>query len=258
MSVPLDLGFENRLTMNILIAEDNPVIRMINSELMDDWGFSYDMASNGEDAVRYAVSNSGKYDLCLMDIEMPEMDGIAAARAIRKQAPFFPIVALTSNSNYKMTCLDAGMDDFIEKPCDPLHLRKIISEITVKSISVSHSAVNIVAIREVTPVNHDELQELRALKNKGLTKLKMVGAGHVFIVHKNIQNKISHDLIAECKELSEFIDRSPHEPGRCHLYKANLHITKDLFLPEELDEAMRREDEIAMRFLAPADRRSSD
>jgi hypothetical protein len=81
-----------------------------------------------------------------------------------------------------------------------------------------------------------------------------VGLGHVFIVHKNIQNKISYDLIGEGKELSEFIDRSPTEPGRCHLYKANLHVTKDLFLPEELDEAMRREDAIAMKFNNATDR----
>jgi CheY-like chemotaxis protein len=244
--------------MNILIAEDNPVIQLINSELMNEWGFSYDMVSNGRKAVEYALSNAGKYDLCLMDIEMPEMNGIEAARAIRAHVSFFPIVALTSNLSFKKICFDVGMDDFIQKPCEPDYLRWIISEVTTKSISISHNDADIVAIREDKPVNHDELQELRALKSKGLTKLKMVGAGHSFIVHKNIQNKISYDLISECKELSEFIDRSPHEPGRCHLYKANLHVTKDLFLPEELDEAIRKEDEVAMKFVSATDRRTFD
>ena len=68
------------------------------------------------------------------------------------------------------------------------------------------------------------------------------------IVHKNIQNKISYDLIGEGKEISEFIDRSEQEPGRCHLYKVNLHVTKDLFMPEELEEAIKIENEIAIKF----------
>lgn len=96
-------------------------------------------------------------------------------------------------------------------------------------------------------MNADELKELRELKKKGLTKLKLVGLDRSFIVHKNIQNKISYDLIGAGKEISEFIDRSPDEPGRCHLYKANLHVTKDLFLPDELEEAIRREEEIAAK-----------
>ena len=107
-------------------------------------------------------------------------------------------------------------------------------------------------------MNSDELKELRELKKKGLTKLKLVGLDHSFIVHKNIQNKISHDLIGEGKEISEFVDRSSAEPGRCHLYKVNLHVTKDLFLPDELEEAIRREDEIAMKFDRVADRRDLD
>ncbi len=97
-------------------------------------------------------------------------------------------------------------------------------------------------------MNPDELKELIELKKKGLTKLKIVGVGYTFVVHRNIQNKISYDLIGEGKELSEFLDRSEKEPGRCHLYKMNLHVTKDLFTPDELEEAIQREDRIAVRF----------
>ncbi len=78
--------------------------------------------------------------------------------------------------------------------------------------------------------------------------MKLLGLERTFIVHKNIQNKISHDLIGAGKEVSEFIDRSPDEPGRCHLYKANLYVTKDLFIPEELEEAIRKEDDLAAKY----------
>lgn len=243
--------------MNILIAEDNRVIQILSAELMNNWGFEFDMASNGIEAVEYARRNGEKYDLCLMDIEMPRMNGIEAARKIRESQSYFPIMALTADSGYKKACFTAGMDDFLQKPCFPGQLFRIIKELTVKLISVDINDED-VSITRVTPMNSEELQELRDLKKKGLTKLKLVGLGHAFVVHRNIQNKISHDLIGENKELSEFIDRSPSEPGRCHLYKANLQVTKDLFLPEELEAAIRDENEIAMRFDSVSDEQISD
>ncbi len=243
--------------MNILIAEDNEMIQELNAELMGDWGFNFDIASNGIDAVEYAQRNCGKYDLCLMDVDMPGMNGIEATKRIRENSPYFPITALTANPDYKSECFAAGMDEFAQKPYLPDQLFWIIKELTVKPVSVNFNGKNI-SITKVMPMNPDELQELRGLKKKGLTRLKLVGLGHAFIVHKNIQNKISHDLIGESKELSEFIDRSPSEPGRCHLYKANLHVIKDLFMPEELEAAILKEDEVVMKFCNVTDRCITD
>lgn len=243
--------------MNILIAEKNKVTQELNAELMNNWGFAFDIASDGIEAVKCAQRNKKKYDLCLMDIEMPRMNGIEAVRRIRHRSPYFPIMAFTEKFKYKPACFAVGMDEFVQKPCPPDQLLGIINELTVKTISVNIGDDD-VSIARAKPMNSDELQELRELKEKGLTKLKLVGLGHAFVVHKNIQNKISYDLIEQCKELSEFIDRSPSEPGRCHLYKTNLHITKDLFLPEELEEAIRKEDEIALRFGSVTDQQKND
>ncbi len=245
--------------MNILIAEDNRDIQALNARLMSKWGFEYDMVSNGAEAVEYAERNRGKYDLCLMDIEMPVMNGIDAARKTREKCAYFPILALTVDDGHKDDCFSAGMDEFSQKPCLPSQLFRLVSELTTKPLSIDIDHENI-SITKVMPMNPEELKELRELKKKGLTKMKLVGSGHVFVVHKNIQNKISHDLIGEGKELSEFIDRSPSEPGRCHLYKANLslHVIKDLFLPEEFAEAVKNEDEIAMKFDRATEKHISD
>ncbi len=114
--------------MNILIAEDNPTIQMLHHELMDDWGYDFDLAAGGMDAVEYARRNNGKYDLCLMDIDMPRMNGIEATKIIRDAVEYFPILALTSNADYKRPCLEAGMDDFTVKPCLPADLFSKINE----------------------------------------------------------------------------------------------------------------------------------
>ncbi len=113
--------------MNILIAEDNPTIQALHRHLMNNWGYSFDIASNGLEAVRLARKN--KYDLCLMDIEMPEMNGIEATKIIRKITAYFPIMALTANDAYKKLCYEAGMDDFAVKPCLPDELFNRINKI---------------------------------------------------------------------------------------------------------------------------------
>ncbi|MEJ2612654.1 MAG: response regulator [Candidatus Thiodiazotropha sp.] len=241
--------------MNILIAEDQRIIQKIHQLMLENWGFNVDIASNGAKAVEISNKKRGVFDLCIMDVSMPVMNGIEATRAIRKSQPYFPIMGYTSAPDYRDQCLQAGMDEVTLKPCQSNHLFEIIKELTSKplAINVSNGALS---ISKVMPMNQEELQELRELKKQGLTKLKLVGLGHSFVVHKNIQNKISHDLIGQSKELSEFIDRSPSEPGRCHLYKANLHVTKDLFLPTELDEAIQKEDEIAARYDSATDENS--
>jgi len=106
----------------LLLVEDDEINREVALELLGDYPeLSIDVAENGALAVERA--SAGRYDLVLMDIEMPVLDGIAATRAIR-QLPGHaatPIVAMTANAfaEDKARCLDAGMSDFIAKPVDP-------------------------------------------------------------------------------------------------------------------------------------------
>jgi CheY-like chemotaxis protein len=112
--------------MKILIAEDTFVIQLILELTMREWGFNYDMVSNGLEAVNCVKANPGQYDLCIMDVSMPVMDGIEATRVIRQEVGCLPILGYSSDVAMRESCLDAGMDGFLLKPCAKEELFEVI------------------------------------------------------------------------------------------------------------------------------------
>jgi len=103
--------------MNILVAEDNLVNQKLTLKILNKLGYSADLAENGRQVIT-RMSNT-HYDLILMDVQMPEMDGLEATRTIRKGKRRQPlIIAMTANAmkEDKDECERAGMDDFLSKP----------------------------------------------------------------------------------------------------------------------------------------------
>lgn len=238
--------------MNILIAEDNREQQLLITMLMNNWDYEFDLASNGRKAVELANKNEGKYDLCLMDLDMPIMDGVEATKIIRREMQYFPIMALSGNLRFKDKLLEIGMDDYLQKPYDIDKLYAKINELTVKTVKIYKKQNQIILGKEM-PMNPEELKELRELDKKGFAKFSLIDTGYKFIVHKNLQNKISHDFIAKGKLLSEFLDRSTDDPGIIHLYASNLHANKRHILPEILDQLTQEEDEEMKKYTTKAE-----
>ncbi|MBP7738530.1 MAG: response regulator [Spirochaetes bacterium] len=116
-------GFDAVRGATILMAEDNELNRQVATELLEQEGFWLTSVENGRMAVDLLRSGGGKsFDLVLMDLQMPEMDGFAATQAIRELGiDKLPIVAMTADAMSGMAerCLAAGMNDFVTKPINP-------------------------------------------------------------------------------------------------------------------------------------------
>ena len=113
-----------------LLAEDNEANQMVATELLSRLGIELDIAGNGREAVEMAHANQGRYAAILMDMQMPEMDGLEATRALRADATLrdIPVIAMTANAMRQDldACLAAGMNDHIIKPIDRAALVKTL------------------------------------------------------------------------------------------------------------------------------------
>jgi two-component system sensor histidine kinase/response regulator len=153
----------NHQRFHILLAEDNAVNQRLALKLLEKRGHTAVVASNGKEALAaYAVE---KFDLILIDVQMPEMDGFAATKAIREReactssapnqqgaaSPHIPIVAMTAHAmkGDRERCLEAGMDAYISKPLNPQQLYEVIESVIAPGAEAKNMAVETEAAEPV-------------------------------------------------------------------------------------------------------------
>jgi CheY-like chemotaxis protein/HPt (histidine-containing phosphotransfer) domain-containing protein len=131
MASPFDVTLAHRLPLKILMAEDLVVNQKLLNLLLGKFGYRADIAANGLEVLN--ALERQPYDLILMDVQMPEMDGLEASRRLHQDLPperLPRIVALTANAmrEDQDACRAAGMDDYLAKPVHPESLRKALTQ----------------------------------------------------------------------------------------------------------------------------------
>ena len=171
---------ENTGSLSILIAEDNETNREVAQMTLEQAGHRITLAENGIEALKKMVSE--RFDLILMDMQMPEMDGITASRLIRRceqgenireenedlrnlldrlretiKGSYTPIVALTANVMRadRERCFAAGMDDYLSKPLQPYEVSRVLAEFSADNTEQSMSQSTVIEEQSVASGNDD-------------------------------------------------------------------------------------------------------
>ncbi|MEZ5498194.1 MAG: two-component regulator propeller domain-containing protein [Steroidobacteraceae bacterium] len=191
----------------VLVAEDNEINQSVIHGMLGSIGCIATMVANGADAVS-AVAET-RFDLALMDLQMPEMDGLAATRAIRaaeRGERHLPIIALTANAaeSHRRACLHAGMDDFLSKPVTLDELRAVLARwLPVEEKSMSSSPVTPAKLNEAA------LNAIRSLETPGEPSL-LARVARIFVnesgqqitrIRAAIERRDLKQLAAECHAL---------------------------------------------------------
>lgn len=167
--------YNNQLkNASVLLVEDNDINRLYASSILKMWGCHYESAENGVVALEKIRNNS--FDVILMDIQMPVMDGFETTKAIRKGDPLknnVPIIALTANATQKdfEKCIAAGMNDCITKPFTQDDLLKTLTKYLGKKLTIKKKVVpeevktvdapvDLAYLKKVSNNNNEFIQEI--------------------------------------------------------------------------------------------------
>jgi CheY-like chemotaxis protein len=128
----LDTSLGERKPLRILLAEDNTINQKVAVRILERLGYRADVAANGIEAVE--ALRRQRYDVVFMDVQMPEMDGLAATREIcrlwpRASRPLLVAMTASAMEGDREDCLTAGMDDYISKPVDPETVQRVLENL---------------------------------------------------------------------------------------------------------------------------------
>ena len=206
ISIKTSNNAPNTEGVKVLVVEDNKLNQDLMQQLLTSWQLNFIIAENGRQAIEYLKSEP--YNLILMDIQMPEMDGYTTAQKIRDDLKIrTPIVALTAHAlaGERERCLSAGMDDYLPKPIREDKLRALIAQfVTIEQLPFNGNAKENTSLNGSVPRNENaSVTGKMPLKN---------GQNQDKILNLNYLQELSKGNTAFVKAmLSQFVEQMPQE-----------------------------------------------
>jgi len=199
----------------VLLVEDNAINQEVAGELLRSASLEVELVADGQQAVALALSRH--YDLILMDLQMPVMDGLTAAGSIRRRAETAtPIVAMTANAfnEDRAACLDAGMNDHLPKPVDPeLLYTKLLRWLPPRKNLAERGAATVDAAGAV-PALHDRLAAVEGLD---LASALACSGGNCSILTRVLRRFVETYLTGDPALLSaDLAPGAPRWHAACH------------------------------------------
>ncbi len=245
-SAPLKADYK----LHLLVVEDNEVNQTIICEILKNFGFTYDVSPNGKEALE-KLANPG-YDMVLMDIQMPVMDGYEAVKQIRDSSSQvldhnIPVIAMTAHAldKERNKCFDAGMNDHISKPIFPDTLLNVITKWTDKKRD--YSAPCLYSLEEkmnnYKEPKADNFSELPGIKIKsGLARVGNNGDVYTRVLTKFY--KTASSLISEIQIAVDYGDyKAALEPIHTVIgVSANIGADDLSFATQKLENAIKGEE----------------
>jgi CheY-like chemotaxis protein/HPt (histidine-containing phosphotransfer) domain-containing protein len=235
----LDAAFARRFPLRLLLADDNPINQKVGLSVLQKLGYRADVANNGLEVIKALEIKA--YDILLLDVQMPEMDGLEAARTICQRWPSEAkrprIIAMTGNAllGDREKCLEAGMDDYISKPVRIGELQAALERWAGRKPKQSDTAFFAREVTHADLLDQSLLAELREMPpSDGATMLKEL----VDFFLENAPQRIA--------QINQFIS-DPHKMAfHAHALKSmslNLGATKMADLCQRLEEMAQLSDE---------------
>ena len=242
--VSLPENFDALKGYSLLLVEDNEFNQQLAAELLLNAGMKVEVVENGKEAIESL--NRKNYDIVLMDMQMPVMDGITATQEIRKDVRFYdlPIVAMTANVMEVdvKRCQEAGMNDHIGKPIDPEDLfHKLLKFLKPKNIEISSEKIK-AQKEESNPIDQQELPTIPGLDTSlGLKRVMGKKSFYFEMLEKYLNNQ---EETAE--KIRESLNSGDYETAErlAHTAKGvsgNIGATEIQLLASNLEKAIREE-----------------
>jgi CheY-like chemotaxis protein/HPt (histidine-containing phosphotransfer) domain-containing protein len=228
--------------LKLLLAEDSLANQQLAVGLLSRWGHSLDVVDNGREAVS-AIQN-GQFDAVLMDVQMPELDGLQATRAIREwevtRGTRIPIIAMTAHAmkGDRERCLDSGMDAYVSKPIRPHDIAEALARFFPTQDGVAPAPVAASAASSAAPAESEATAvnwQLALIATQGdhglLREVAEVCAAELPMLRRNLAEAVERGETAEVMRLAHTIKGNLRTFGGCGIRYA-----------EQLEQAGKRGD----------------